>query len=216
MHSYFIRANLLFFFFLSSLFLLAVGCSISALFHSPAVPVSISNHRILRLSSVDHPQLRGEQAVLAFDVDIDLPPAVELERQASVRVDRSGLPHTVQGQSSAAAAHIAHRTLCSHHIASRLTEGLTALCVLLLSCACAYRAREQKHNAILLWDRILLAPQRLAHPRQRAGQSGCTVHHRPCNACTAVLRSLTCRCVLCCVCTALHHCRAPPSAPSTL
>ena len=74
MHSYFIRANLLFFLFLTSLFLLAVGCSISALFHSPSVPVSISNHRLLRLSSVDHPQLRGEQAVLAFDVDIDLRP----------------------------------------------------------------------------------------------------------------------------------------------
>ena len=74
MHSYFIRGNLIFFFFLSSLFLLAVGCSLTALFHNPAVPISISHHRLLRLQHVDHPHLRGEQAVLAFDVDIDLRP----------------------------------------------------------------------------------------------------------------------------------------------
>ena len=69
MHSYFIRGNLIFFFALSCLFVLAVGCSISALFHNPTVDVQISNHRLLRLGAIEHPHLRGEQAYLSFDID---------------------------------------------------------------------------------------------------------------------------------------------------
>ena len=74
MHSYFIRGNLIFFFALSCLFALAVGCSISALFHTPSVDVHISNHRLLRLGEIEHPHMRGEQAYLSFDVDADLRP----------------------------------------------------------------------------------------------------------------------------------------------
>lgn len=74
MHSYFIRANLIFFFFLTCLFFLSVGCSLTALFHNPTIPISITNHRILRLAALDHPHMRGEQAVLSFDADIDLRP----------------------------------------------------------------------------------------------------------------------------------------------
>ena len=69
MHSYFIRGNLIFFFALSCLFMLAVGCSISALFHNPTVDVHISNHRLLRLGAIEHPHLKGEQAYLSFDID---------------------------------------------------------------------------------------------------------------------------------------------------
>ena len=99
MHSYFIRANLIFFFALSCLFVLAVGCSLTALFHNPQVEIRITNHKLLRLGQIDHPIKKGEQAILAFDVDA----GQQRRLRAACRVPTSAL---------FSAADSAHRCCC--------------------------------------------------------------------------------------------------------
>jgi signal peptidase complex subunit 3 len=74
MHTALLRANVIFFYNVTVLFVLAMACAASFHFVGADVAATISNVEIVHLHHKSNPYISGDEALMLFDCDADLAP----------------------------------------------------------------------------------------------------------------------------------------------